>query len=219
MWVCAVSFKKKLPHPNRVNLLLAEGFGQIKGDPIPHDIVTSPTQLVRHRFDGHHPFALGFLSLIVTLNPGVELDSEVGRLHKRPGKILIAVLGVALAFAFAVADLLTAYTATVRSKVSHTGKSPDVSGLKHDGERENLPDPRHRLKKAELRSKLDSLCDGSLQDLGLFIGAAHHRQVSLDRQGEIPVGQKLIDLLDIEPFDLVGAQRTAGVAGHQILDA
>ena len=28
-------------HPNRVNLLLAEGFGYIKGDPIPHDIVTS----------------------------------------------------------------------------------------------------------------------------------------------------------------------------------
>jgi hypothetical protein len=124
---------------------------------------------------------------------------------KRPGQILIPVLGIALAFAFAVADLLTADTPTVRSKVSHTAKSPDVSGLKHDRERENLPDPRHSLKKAEFRSQFDSVSYGSFQDLSLFIRTAHNRQVRLDRQGEIPVGQQFIDLLDIEPFDLVGA--------------
>ena len=100
---------------------------------------------MRHRFDGYHNLGLGFLSLIETLNLGVELDGEVGRFDKCPGQILIAVLGVALAFFLAVADLLTADTPAVRSEVSHTGKSPDVSGLKHDREREDLPDPRHRL--------------------------------------------------------------------------
>jgi hypothetical protein len=130
-----------LPHPNRINLLLAEGFGYIKGNPIPHDVVTRPTQLVRHRLDGHHPFALGFLSLIETLNLGIEPDRKVGRLHKRPGEILVAVLGVALAFFLAIADL--------RSKVSHTGKSPYVAGLQHDRERQNFTDPRYGFKMAK----------------------------------------------------------------------
>jgi isocitrate/isopropylmalate dehydrogenase len=136
-------------------------------------LVTGPAQLVRHRLD-RHP-SLGLLSLIETLNLGVEPHRKVGRFDKCPGQILIAVLGITLALFLAVADLLTADTATVRSEVSHTGKSPDVPGLKHDRERENLADPRHGFKKAELRTKLDSLCDGSLQDLRLFIGAAHDR--------------------------------------------
>jgi hypothetical protein len=94
-----------------------------------------------------------------------------------PRQILIAVLGVALAFCLAVADLLTPDTPAVRSEVSHTGKSPYVPGLQHNRERQDLPDPRHGFKKAELRSQLDSFCDGSLQDLRLFFSAAHHRQV------------------------------------------
>ena len=93
---------------------MAEGFGQIKGDPIPQDVVTSPAQLVRHRLDGHHTLGLGLLSLIETLNLGVEPDGEVGRFDKCPGQILIAVLGVALALFLAVADLLAADTPAVR---------------------------------------------------------------------------------------------------------
>ena len=94
-----------------------------------------------HCFDRQHAMALGFLSLVKPSDPRLIAHRKVGRFHKCPGQILIPVLGVALAFAFAVADLLTAYTPTVRSEVSHTAKSPDVSGLKHDRERENLPDP------------------------------------------------------------------------------
>ena len=95
---------------------------------------------MRHRLDGHHTLGLSLLPLIETLNLGVEPDRRVGRLHKRPSQILIPVLGVALAFFLAVADLLTANTAAVRRKVAHTGKSPDVAGLQHDRERENLSD-------------------------------------------------------------------------------
>jgi len=49
--------------------------------------------------------------------------------------------------------------------------------------------------------------DGLFEQLDLFIGAQHHRHVSLDRQGQIPVGQQSVYLLDIEPFDLVGLHR------------
>src|SRR6266498_2499893 len=177
------------PIPTRVNLLLTEGFGQIKGDSIPHDVIANPAQLVRHRFDGHHNLGLGLLSLIETLNLAIEPDREVSRFHKRPGQILIPVLGIAAPFAFAVADLLTAHTPTVRSVIAYRSKSPYVPGLQHDRERQNLPDPRHGLKKAELSSEFNSLGDPMFEQLHLFIGAAHHRPISLHRQGEIPVGQ------------------------------
>jgi len=101
----------------------------IKRNLIPHDIVTSSTQLVRHRLDGHHTVSLGLLSLVETLDPGVVPDGKVGRLHKCPGQILIPVLGIALALFLAVADLATVHTAAVRSEVPHTGESADLPGL------------------------------------------------------------------------------------------
>ena len=75
---------------------------------IPHDVVTGPTQLVRHRFERHHGVTLGFLSLVETANLGTKPDRKVGRFHKRPAQILIPVIGVAAAFAFAVGKFLAA---------------------------------------------------------------------------------------------------------------
>ena len=143
---------------------------------------------MRHRFERHDHLGLGLLSLIETLNLGVVPDGEVGGFDKRPGQILIAVLGIAFAFFLTVADLLTADTAAIRCEVADTGKSPNVSGLQHDGEREDLTDPRRRLEKAELGAKLDSLGDGLFEQLDLFVGARPDRQVGLDRQGEISIG-------------------------------
>jgi hypothetical protein len=68
---------------------------------------------VSHRFDRYHGLSLGFLSLIEPTNERFIANGKIGRFHKRPTEILIAVLGVPLAFAFAVADLLTAYTPAV----------------------------------------------------------------------------------------------------------
>jgi hypothetical protein len=65
---------------------------------------------VRHRLDGHHTLGLGLLSLIETLNLGIEPDGEVGRFDKGPGQILVPVLSIALAFFLVIADLLTADT-------------------------------------------------------------------------------------------------------------
>ena len=62
---------------------------------------------MRHRLERHNPFGLRLLSLIETLNLGTKPDRKVGRLDKRPAEIFVAVLGVALAFFLAVADLLT----------------------------------------------------------------------------------------------------------------
>jgi hypothetical protein len=112
---------------------------------------------VRHRFERHHAVTLGFLSLIKTLDPRTIADGKVGRFDKRPGQILVPVLGITLAFAFAVADLLIAHTPAVRGKVSHRRKSLYLSGLQHDRERQYLPDSRHGFKKAELRSQFNPI--------------------------------------------------------------
>lgn len=44
-------------------------------------------------------------------------------------------------------------------------------------------------------------------------------RLPLTAKREIPVRQQFVYLLDIESFDLVGAQRTPRLTRHQILDA
>jgi hypothetical protein len=75
-----------------------------------------PDTAVRHRFERHHWVALGFLSLVETANLGTKPDRKVGRFHERPAQILIPVLGVAAAFAFAVGKFLAAHTPAVRKR-------------------------------------------------------------------------------------------------------
>src|SRR6266498_1028671 len=140
-------------------LLLSEGSTDIERHFVAHDVVTSPGELVSHRFDLYHGLSLGFLSLIEPSNQRFIANGKIGRFHKRPTEILIAVLGIALAFAFAIADLLTAHTPAVRSEVADTGKSPDISGLQHDRERQSLPDPAHRQKIAKRMLQLYPLFD------------------------------------------------------------
>src|SRR6266576_3494849 len=124
-------------------LFLGKGPRDIERHLIAHDVVTSPRELMGHRLDGDHSLSLGLLSVIESANQRFKANGKVGRFHKRPTEILIPVLSIALAFALAVANLLAAHTTTVRSKVSYAGKSPDISSLQHDRERQSLPDPAH----------------------------------------------------------------------------
>ena len=64
----------------------------IEGHLVFHNVVTGSAQLVRHRFERQYPMALGFLSLIKSLDPSTITDGEIGRLDKRPSQMLVAVL-------------------------------------------------------------------------------------------------------------------------------
>jgi hypothetical protein len=103
--------------------LLGKRLGDIKHNLIFHNVVTSPAELVRHRFDSHNRMALGFLFLIEAFDPRIKADRKIGGLHKCPGQTLVAVSGIAASFTFAVADFLTPHTSTIRSVISYTGKS------------------------------------------------------------------------------------------------
>ena len=100
---------------------------------------------MRHCFDGPNRVALGFLFLIEALDTRIKADRKVGRLHKRPGQILVAVFGIAAPFTLAVTDFLTPHTPTVRSIIADTGKSLDLPSLEHDGQRQDGPDSGYRL--------------------------------------------------------------------------
>ena len=88
---------------------------------------------------------LDFFFLIEAFDLRIKSDREVGSLHKRPRQILVAVFGVAAPFTFAVADFATPHTPTVRSVIADIGKSLDVSGLQHNGQRQDRPDSGYRL--------------------------------------------------------------------------
>ncbi len=85
-----------------------------------------------HRLDGDHSMSLGLLSVIEPANQRFKANGKVGRFHKRPTEILIAVLSIALAFALAVANLLAAHTPTVRGKVADTAHTQQGQVLYFD---------------------------------------------------------------------------------------
>src|SRR5215475_11053066 len=117
--------------------LLSKRLGDINRDLIFDNVVASPAELVRHRFDGHNRMALRFLFLIEAFDSRMKADRKIGGLHKRPGQILVAVFGVAASFSFAVVDLLAPHAPTVRSVITDASKSFDLSGLQHDGQRQD----------------------------------------------------------------------------------
>src|ERR671919_3156517 len=109
--------------------LLGKCLGDIKRNLIFDNVVTSPAELVRHCLDGHNRVALGFLFLIEAFDPRAKADRKIRCLYKCPGQILIAVLGIAASFTFAVADFLASHPPTVRRVIADTGKSLDLSSL------------------------------------------------------------------------------------------
>src|SRR4029077_13871466 len=129
-----------------------------------HDIVTTPRQLMRHCLDRHHSMGPGLLSLIKSSDERFKANRKIGCLYKRPRQILVPVLRIATAFAFAIGKFFTLHTAAVRCKVSHLGKSPDISGLQHDRKRQDLPNAADGEQIAIPRLEFDSLLNDSLQD-------------------------------------------------------
>ena len=76
-------------------------------------IVAGPSELVGHSLDGHNPMGTGTLALVVALDLRVVTHRKVRRLHKGPGQVLVAVLGVSTALTLAVAQVLAADASAV----------------------------------------------------------------------------------------------------------
>ena len=75
---------------------------------------------------------LGQLTLIKSLCSRVKADGKLGRLHIGPGQIRMAIFDIALAFAFAIADFRTVYTAAIRGRVTNRGKTANITGFKRN---------------------------------------------------------------------------------------
>jgi hypothetical protein len=111
---------------------LYKTFRVVKGDVVPHHEVTRPRQFMRDRFECDNPSgtrggALGGLALIKAFRSIVVAYREVGRLDKGPSQVFIAVFGIAPAFLFAIAEFLTADTATIRGEVDNLPKALDTA--------------------------------------------------------------------------------------------
>jgi hypothetical protein len=97
-----------------------------------------------HGFAGHNGIGFSLLPLMEPLHKGIIPPRKVRRLHKRPGQILIAIFRVALAFAFPIAHLGAPHTPAVGRILADRGKAPNIPGLQHDGQRQNVADATDR---------------------------------------------------------------------------
>src|SRR6516165_853149 len=151
-------------------------------------LITSPGQLMRHGFTGQHAIvaALGQLALVKTLGGWLKAQSKLRGLHRRPRQIRIPIFDVARPFPFAIADLLTVYTAAIRGIVSHGGKTADYPGnrgdqpFSHRGNtadrpgfqgnrlRQDRPDARHSEQLLVGGRVVQTLMDDLLQRLDLL---------------------------------------------------
>lgn len=69
---------------------------------VPQHIVAGARQLMRHRLARYYRIRLSAFALIEPLHRRVITNRKIRRLHKCPGQILVAVLGVPLPLAFAI---------------------------------------------------------------------------------------------------------------------
>ncbi len=161
---------------------------------------------MRHCLDGHDPLRLRFLSLIKALNVRIIPHREIGRFDKRPGQILVAILGIALGFACAIAELGAIHATTIGGPLAHGGKAMHVPGFEHDGQGQG---------RAQGDACLDRMLDGG----NLFGHTAHHREGARASQGEVRGGQHVAHRLCRQGFDAIAGEGCAGVAGHEIVNA
>jgi len=70
---------------------------------------------------------LRFLALIEAVNGWLIPHGEVGRFDKGPRQILISILGIAVAFAFAITEFRTAHKSAIEDPLAHRGKAVNLA--------------------------------------------------------------------------------------------
>src|ERR1700675_1053512 len=82
---------------------LPETSAHIEGFLVPQHVVARPRQLVRQSLDGQDAIRPALFAIIKALGLRAVAHGEVRCLHKRPGEVLVPVLGVAFTLLLAIA--------------------------------------------------------------------------------------------------------------------
>src|SRR6266446_3973651 len=164
-WLCTrpLSGSPPLAKPLHETALHVEGLL------LTQHVVARPREFVRDRLERHDAVALALLALIEALGLRAITQREVGGLHKGPGEVLVAVLGVAFALLLAIALTPAVHTATVGAEIAHAGKARDRPRLQHDRGGQRLTDAGHRLQQTIFRSQLHPLFEPLLQHRDLLL--------------------------------------------------
>jgi hypothetical protein len=78
--------------------LSGEDLGDIEGHLVFHEVVTSPAQLVRHRFERNHVVALDVLSLTEAFDPRMYRMAKLAASTNAQAKYLLPFLVLPLPF-------------------------------------------------------------------------------------------------------------------------
>lgn len=82
-----------------------------------------------HGLAGHYHFRLRELTVIELANLRLVPNGKVRRFHKGPRQILVAILGVALPLALAIAEFRAADTPTVGSELPDGRKPANLASM------------------------------------------------------------------------------------------
>src|SRR5216683_3052879 len=140
----------------------------IEGFLFAQQVVAGPRQLVRQSLERQDAVRLALLAIIEALRLRTVAQGEVRRFHKRPGKVLVPVPGVAFTLLLAVTLPQAVHAAAVGTEIAHLRKATDGARLEHDRGRQRVPNARYRLEQAVLRSQAHPLLEPPLQGFDLL---------------------------------------------------
>jgi len=122
------SFPKKLIH--------------IIGHLISHHIVGCPGQLIAQCLYGNNAICLCHLALIESLSMGRKPLGKVCCLYICPREVAVAISSVIFILLLAIREPLSFHTPAIRGVVSYRGKASYISHLQHDGQCQDIANPR-----------------------------------------------------------------------------
>ena len=125
-WILTNPKNSSMPHPN----WLTEQHVFIKGDLIPHDIISCFCQFIGQGFGSQDPLAFGHFALKKFLGFREASNGMVGRFNVCPGKIPVSVFLIIFAFLIAIGKFFAFHVSAIGRVIVNFSKPTVIADFK-----------------------------------------------------------------------------------------
>ena len=160
----------------------------------------------------------GLLPFVKPLRFRTVAQGKMGRFNKRPGQVLVAVLGIAFPFLLAVARMLTIDAACIRSKVTRAGKAINRSRLQQDRRGQYPNNARNARKKIVLGGDFDGFLETFFKQINLRTQRSNHGNVGFDGQCHILWNRHLVNDFGRQTLHLIATDASTALARRDVFN-